>query len=144
MDAPAPGQILARGTCRMLRGYDFACVTEFVPAPGLRVDVMALGPRGELWIVECKSSRADFTSDRKWPGYLDWCDRFFWAVDTAFPDELLPAANGLIRADGFGAAILREAPERRLPGARRAALIRKLARHAAFRLQGLADPPPGG
>ncbi|HBG98129.1 MAG: MmcB family DNA repair protein [Rhodobacteraceae bacterium] len=144
MDAPPPGRLLARGTCRMLRHYDFACVTEFVPTPGLRVDVMALGPRGDLWIVECKSSRTDFTSDRKWQGYLDWCDRFYWAVDAAFPDDLLPADTGLIRADGFGAAILREAPAARLPGARRAALIRRLARHAAFRLQGLDDPPPGG
>jgi hypothetical protein len=144
MDAPAPGQILARGACRMLRQYDFACVTEFVPAPGLRVDVIALGPKGDVWIVECKSCRADFAADRKWRGYLGWCDRFFWAVDAAFPADLLPADTGLIRADGFGAAVLREAPEHRLPGARRAALIRRLARHAAFRLQGLADPGPGG
>ena len=65
-------------------------VEEFVPAPGLRVDVMALGPRGEIWVAECKSSRADFTSDAKWAGYLEWGDRYFWAVDEAFPTDLLP------------------------------------------------------
>ena len=68
----APGHLLARGVCRHLQTLDFACVTELVPARGLRVDVMALGPRGEVWVVECKSCRADFATDRKWLGYLDW------------------------------------------------------------------------
>ena len=39
-----PGQRLARGVSRCLRGLDFAPLFEFVPAPGLRVDVIALGP----------------------------------------------------------------------------------------------------
>ncbi len=63
---PMPGQRLARGVGRLLRSMDHAVLPEFVPARGLRVDVMSLGPKGEIWIVECKSSRADFTSDRKW------------------------------------------------------------------------------
>ncbi|MGR3758501.1 MAG: MmcB family DNA repair protein, partial [Tranquillimonas sp.] len=111
---PRPGQLLARGVCRHLLARDFATVEEFRPAPGLRVDVMALGPRGELWIVECKSSRADFTSDRKWQGYLEWCDRYFWAVDEAFPVELLPEDTGLILADCYDAEILRLPTETRL------------------------------
>ncbi len=115
-------------------------VVELVPAPGLRVDVMALGPKGEIWIVECKSSRADFTSDRKWQGYLDFCDRFFWAVDAAFPTELLPDETGLIIADGYDAEILRIGPEAKLAGARRKAMVQKFARHAALRLQALRDP----
>lgn len=136
-----PGQMLARGVSRHLTGaHDFACVEEFVPAPGLRVDVMALGPRGELWVVECKSSRADFAADRKWQGYLDWADRFFWAVDADFPTDLLPEATGLILADGWDAEIVRLGPETRLAGARRKALTLKLGRVAARRLQGLRDP----
>ena len=71
--------------------------------PRLRADVMALSAKGEIWIVECKSCRADFASDQKWRGYLDWCDRFFWAVDLAFPQEILPPETGLITADGYGA-----------------------------------------
>ena len=137
---PTPGQVLARGVCRHLRGHDFVCVEEFIPAPGLRVDVMALGPRGEVWIVECKSSRADFLSDGKWHGYLDWCDRFFWAVDAAFPDGLLPAETGLIRADAWDAEILRHGPETPLAPARRKALTLRFARVAAARLQALRDP----
>lgn len=89
-----PGQRLARGVCRHLRGLDFAPLIEFAPTPALRVDVMALGPRGEIWIVECKSSRVDYVSDQKWHGYLEWCDRFFWAVDLAFRPRSCRKARG--------------------------------------------------
>lgn len=101
---------------------------------------MAVGPKGEIWVIECKSSRADFQSDAKWQGYLDWCDRYFWAVDAEFPTDLLPPETGLIIADGYGAEILRMGEESRLAPARRAALIRKFARDAARRLQWLRDP----
>ena len=72
-----PGQLLARGVARFLHGHGFVSVEEFVPARGLRVDVIGLGPKGEIWVIECKSSRADFQSDFKWQGYLEWCDRYF-------------------------------------------------------------------
>lgn len=135
-----PGQRLARGTGRMLRSLDHAVLMEFVPARGLRVDVISLGPKGELWIVECKSGRADFQSDRKWQGYLEWCDRYFWAVDGDFPVDLLPENTGLIMADAYGAEISRMAPETRLAPARRTKIQRDFARAAALRLQGLSDP----
>ncbi|WP_111559339.1 MmcB family DNA repair protein [Paracoccus sediminilitoris] len=135
-----PGQRLARGTGRMLRSLDHAVLTEFVPSRGLRVDLISLGPKGELWIVECKSSRADFQSDRKWQGYLEWCDRYFWAVDGDFPIDLLPQDTGLIMADAYGADIVRMAPETRLAPARRTKVQRDFARAAALRLQGLCDP----
>jgi hypothetical protein len=136
--------MLARGVCRHLLAHDFATVEELVPAPGLRVDVMALGPRGEVWVVECKSSRADFQTDRKWQGYLDFCDRFFWAVDAAFPLDLLPEGTGLILADGYDAEILRLGPEARLAPARRKLMVQKFARHAALRLQAARDPGLSG
>jgi hypothetical protein len=135
-----PGQILARGTCRHLLDHGFATVEELVPDRGLRVDVMALGPKGELWVIECKSGIADFRADRKWQGYLPFCDRFFWAVDAAFPVDLLPAETGLIIADGYDAEILRVGPESRLAPARRKLMMQKFARHAALRLQALRDP----
>lgn len=135
-----PGQRLARGVCRGLRGLDFVTVEELVPTPGLRVDVMALGPRGEVWVIECKSGRADYAADRKWHHYLDWCDRFFWAVDADFPTELLPQGTGLILADAFDAEILRMGPETPLSPARRKVMVQKFARHAALRLQMLRDP----
>lgn len=135
-----PGQILARGVCRHLLSHDFVTIEEFTPERGKRVDVMALGPKGEIWVVECKSSRADFTSDGKWEGYLDWCDRYFWAVDEAFPSELLPDGTGLIIADAYDAQIVRMGQETKLAAARRTALLRRFARHAALRLQSLRDP----
>ncbi|MFZ7093117.1 MmcB family DNA repair protein [Primorskyibacter sp. 2E233] len=135
-----PGQILARGVCRHLASLGFAVIEEFVPERGLRVDVMAMGPKGELWVVECKSSRADYMGDSKWQGYLDYCDRYFWAVDQAFPVELLPEETGLIIADGYDGEILRMAPEDKLAAARRTKLTRKFAIHAARRLHAVRDP----
>lgn len=135
-----PGQLLQRGVSRHLASHGFACVEELVPARGLRVDVMALGPKGEIWVVECKSCRADFTSDQKWPRYLEWADRFFFAVDGAFPTELLPDDQGLIIADAYSGEILRMAAEAKLPPARRKVMIQKFATTAARRLQTLRDP----
>lgn len=135
-----PGQLLARGVCRHLRSHDFVSVEELVPARGLRVDVMALGPKGEIWIVECKSCRSDFQTDHKWQGYLEWCDRFFWAVDSNFPTELLPAETGMIIADSYDAEIIRLGPEARLTAPRRKMMVQKFARHAALRAQAARDP----
>lgn len=147
MDIPSPatalrtpGQRLARGVCRHLRGLDFVTVQELVPARGLRVDVMGLGPGGEIWIVECKSGRADFAADRKWWGYLEWSDRFFWAVDGDFPVELLPGDTGLMLADAHDAEVIRMPSETPLAPARRKTMIQRFARHAALRLQALQDP----
>jgi len=135
-----PGQLLARGVCRHLASHGFAVIEEFTPERGKRVDVMALGPKGALWVVECKSSRADFMQDAKWEGYLDWCDRYFWAVGPDFPTELLPEETGLIIADAYDAEILRMPPEVKLAAARRTAVTRKFAAQAARRLQALRDP----
>lgn len=137
---PQPGQLLARGVARHLVSHGFACVEELVPTRGLRVDIMALGPKGEIWVVECKSCRADFTSDSKWQGYLEWADRFFWAVDQDFPTELLPDETGLIIGDAYGGEIIRMGPETKLPPARRKVMVQKFAVHAARRLHLLRDP----
>lgn len=135
-----PGQLLARGVCRHLLTHDFVSVEELTPTGGLRVDVMALGPRGEVWVIECKSGRADYLTDHKWQGYMEWCDRFFWAVDADFPTELLPEKTGLIVADAYDAEIIRMAPEVKLPGARRKVMLQKFARHAALRHHAARDP----
>ena len=135
-----PGQLLARGVSRHLRALGCVGLEECVPERGKRVDVMGLGPKGELWVIECKSSRADFQSDSKWEGYLEWCDRYFWAVDTEFPTDLLPAETGLIIADAYDAEIVRMAPEDKLAPARRKKVIQKFAMDSARRLQRYRDP----
>lgn len=137
-----PGQRLARGVCRLLRSHDFATLDEVTPRPGLRVDVMGLGGKGEIWVIECKSSRADFTSDRKWHGYLEWCDRFFWAVPADFPSDILPREAGLIVADDYFGEIVSMAPSKPLAAARRKALTLKFGRMAALRHHALRDPRP--
>ena len=135
-----PGQMLERGVCRHLLTYDFVCVEELTPVKGRRVDVMALGPKGEIWVIECKSSRSDFTSDQKWGDYLEWCDRYFLAVDQNFPVELLPEDSGLIIADAHDAEIMRMAPETKLHPSRRKVVTQKFARHAARRAHVARDP----
>ncbi|QQA41819.1 MmcB family DNA repair protein [Pelagovum pacificum] len=135
-----PGQLLARGVCRHLLTHDFVSVEELTPERGLRVDVMALGRKQEVWVVECKSSRADFQSDHKWQNYLPYCDRFFWAVDEDFPVELLPEETGLIIADAYDAEIVRMSPETKLAAPRRKVMVAKFARHAALRAHAARDP----
>ena len=138
-----PGHRLARGVARALRALDFVTVEEMIPTAGLRVDLMALGPKGEVWVIECKSGRADYCSDQKWHGYLEYCDRFFWAVDANFPTELLPEGSGLILADAYDAEIIRMGAETPLAGARRKAMLHKFARQAAARLHSYRDPGVG-
>lgn len=137
-----PGQRLARGVCRHLSELGHVPMTEFVPARGLRVDVIALGPQGQIWIVECKSGIADYRSDQKWHQYLDWCDQYFWAISPDFPRDILPADSGIFLADAYGAELLRQGPERRLAPARRRSLTQAFARQAGTRLMRLLDPLP--
>lgn len=124
---------VTRGAARLLADMGYAPLLEVTLPNGRRADVMALGPRGELAIVEVKSGREDFVTDRKWDQYLDWCDRFYFAVAPEFPRQILPEGPGLIVADGFGGAVLTEAPVSPLAGARRKALTLAFARLAAGR-----------
>jgi hypothetical protein len=131
---------LCRGVCRALAHRGFATLAEVALANGRRADVMALGRDGELAIVEIKSSLADFRSDRKWPDYRDFCDRLYFAVPAGFPIEVIPEDCGLILADPFGAAILREAALAPLIAARRRAVLLRFALLAAGRLRRATDP----
>jgi hypothetical protein len=126
--------LLARGVTRMLLDHGLTPILEVPLANGRRADVMALTPHGEIWIVETKSCLADYACDEKWPDYLEYCDRFFFGVTEAFPRDLIPQDAGLIVADGFGGAILRDSPTRPLVAARRKAVTLLFARLAAQRL----------
>jgi hypothetical protein len=138
---PSPAALdIGRGVARLLHSHQMATVSEVSLANGRRADVVAITGAGEIWIVEIKSSVEDFRADRKWHEYRAFCDRFFFAVATAFPRAILPADTGLIVADRYGGEVLRGAPEHRLSGARRKALTLKLAHTAAMRLQGAMDP----
>jgi len=125
---------IIRGTCRLLVDLGASPILEWTLANGRRADIAALDLNDEILIVEVKSCRADFEADEKWQDYLGFADRFFFAVDRDFPQELLPAACGLIVSDRYGGAILRESPRVKLAPARRKAAMMRFARHAADRL----------
>lgn len=128
------GVSIARGVVRMLAQHDRPALTEVTLRNSRRADVMAIGRDGTVWIVEVKSSVADYRSDAKWQEYRDFCDRFFFAVSPDFPAEIIPDDCGLIIADTYDGAIVREAPDLKLNAARRKAVTLRFARMAAERL----------
>ena len=131
---------VARGTTRLLHSFGLAVVSELPLASGRRADLVALGASGQIWIVEIKSSVADFRADRKWLDYRLHCDRLFFATTTEVPCDIFPKDTGLIVADAFGAEIVCEAPEHRMHAATRKSMMLAFARAAAQRLSALADP----
>ena len=145
MDRPVPlppptAADIVRGTMRLLLDLDLASLPEFTLSGGRRVDLMAIGRDGRLVAIEVKSCRADFLSDRKWRGYLDHADQFYFAVGPDFPLDLLPPDEGLILADRYAASIVRASRQRTVAASRRRSLLLRFARTSALRLQGVADP----
>src|SRR3954467_7382722 len=149
-DAPLAAQDVARGVTRLFFNQDLFGLCEVALPNGRRADMMAIDGAGTITIVEIKVSRADLLGDCKWLDYLDYCDRFFWAVPAGF--DLAPVAQdcfpprlcGLIVADRYDAALIREAPTRKLAPARRKAETLRFARRAARRLVGDLDPALAG
>jgi hypothetical protein len=137
---PTSAALLARGICRTLEQLGYASLVEFPLANGRRADVLALGKAGDLVIVEIKSSVADFRADRKWTAYRDFSDRLYFAVPNDFPRALIPDECGLMVADSFGAALLRDGAMTKLDAGRRRALILRFARIGAARLRRFLDP----
>jgi len=131
---------IARGTTRLLHSFGLCVVSELPLASGRRADLVALGDNGEIWIVEIKSSVEDFRVDAKWADYRFSCDQLFFATHAGVPLEIFPKDAGLILADAYGAEIMRGAPEHRLAGATRKAMLVRFAQAAALRLHGLIDP----
>jgi hypothetical protein len=132
-----------RGVMRLLRGqFDFCCFAEVSLSNYRRADLLGVGPRGEIWIVEIKTSLEDFRIDAKWPEYKPFCDRFYFAKPAELDASIFPAGEGLISADGHGAEVLRPAPDDPMAPARRKALMLKLARLGADRIHALLDPGP--
>lgn len=133
---------IVRGVVRALAEADQAVLTELPLANGRRADLVAVDRAGLISVVEVKSCRADYLADRKWPDYLAYGDRFYFAVASDFPLDLLPEEEGLILADRFAGEIVRESVVRPLTAARRKAILLRFARTSATRLQMLLDPVP--
>ncbi len=135
---------VTRGVSRFLRCLDRSALTEVVLASNRRADILSVGPKGDIWIIETKSSLEDFRADRKWPEYRLYCDQLFFAADETVPPEIFPDDTGFILADAYGAGIIREAPLHPLAGARRKEILIRVARIASNRLYGLNDPGMAG
>ena len=137
---------VARGVCRLLYRHGYASQCEVPLGNGRRADVIGIDEAGRITLVEIKVSMADLRGDAKWPQYLDYCDRYFWAVpdefDLAVFEEahFLPDRAGLIVADRFDAAVVRDAVSTPLNAARRKAETLRFARRAAQRLLWISDP----
>lgn len=136
---------VCRGVTRLFTQAGLVAIPE-VPLPnGRRADLLAIDAKGQVTIVEIKVSRADLHGDGKWPDYCDWCDRFFWALAAGLDPAILetapyrPDMAGLIVADRYGAAVVREAAVEPIAGARRKAEMVRLARLSMRRLMVAAD-----
>jgi hypothetical protein len=132
--------LVARGTMRLMRSLGRVCVSELPLPSGRRADLVAMSGNGEIWIVEIKSSLADLRADDKWEDYRMHCDRLFFAFPQELPCEIFPPETGHIVADGYGAQMICEAPEHRLPAATRKSMLLRFAQTAAQRLSRIADP----
>lgn len=149
-DAPLVAADVARGVARLLYRQDLIALCEVPLGNGRRADLMALDAKGCVTIVEIKVSRADLRGDMKWRDYLDYCDRFLWAVPAGFAlapfgeEDFLPEVCGLIVADRYDAAVVREPALRPLAPARRKIETLRFARRAARRLLGGLDPGLAG
>jgi hypothetical protein len=126
---------IQRGLSRLLRAHNYVLLNEFTLASGRRADVIALGDKGQIWIIEIKSSPLDFYVDEKWPEYREYCDHFSFAIPPDMDQALMPLDAGLIVADAYGAEIFRDASVHPLHASRRKALTADFARAAALRLQ---------
>ena len=142
-DVPLIAADVARGVSRLFFRADLMVLCEVPLGNGRRADIMAIDGRGGIVIVEIKVSRADLLGDMKWPDYLDYCDRFFFAKPPELDAGIFPAGEGLIVADSHGAEILRMAEETVLSPPRRKAMMLKLARLGADRVHALMDPLTG-
>jgi len=145
-DAPLIAADVARGVTRLLLRHDCVALAEVPLEGGRRADLMAIDSRGNIVIVEIKVSRADLLGDGKWTDYLAHCDRFFWAVPEGFDlrpleqEGFLPARAGIIVADRYDAAVMREAATVPLPAPTRKKCTLAFARRAARRVIQILDP----
>ena len=140
MTRPDRTALIRRAAARLCHRLGWVALHEVRLPNGRRADLLALRPDGWFACIEVKSGPADFLADAKWPEYRDFCDTLSFAVDTDFPQALLPAEAGLIVAAGWEAEMLREPPVHPLAPARRRALLHRFATLAAFRLARLTDP----
>lgn len=121
------------GASLLLANLGFAPISEFCLKISRRADICGINDKGEIAIIEVKSSLEDFKCDSKWHEYIEYCDRFYFAVNQDFPREIIPDEVGVIVADKYGGEIIRAAQFLKLSPARRKTVTLQFARQAAFK-----------
>ena len=111
-----------------------AVLPELTLASGRRADLISISPKGDIWIVEIKTSIEDFKVDRKWPDYRMHSDRLYFATHSGVPLDIFPEECGLLLSDGYDAEMIRDAPEHRLAAPTRKSVSLNFGRVAAQRL----------
>ncbi|MEO9467914.1 MmcB family DNA repair protein [Parasphingorhabdus sp.] len=131
---------VARGVARLFLRHDILVLSEVSLRNRRRADLMGIDAKGQIVIVEIKVARGDLLGDSKWTEYLDYCDRFYWAVPMDFDrsplerEGFLPELSGVIVADAYDAEIVRQAATDSLAAARRKTETLRIARRAMGRL----------
>ena len=120
-----------------IRERNNGVLREFKLKVRRRVDLIAVSEKGDISIVEIKSSPQDFFSDKKWTEYIEWADKFYFGVGEDFPLKILPEAerSGVIITDGFDCHEVQPAPLKKLNGLRRNTLIREIAKVSMNRVE---------
>jgi hypothetical protein len=145
MDETGPGfperaLLIRRAAARLCVQLGWAPLHEVTLPNWRRADILALRPDGGFACIEVKSGPRDFLTDAKWHEYRDFSDALYFAVDEAFPQDMLPRETGLIVTADLDAVLVRDAPAHRLPPATRRTLTHRFATLAAMRLAGVEDP----
>lgn len=130
---------VARGVARLFYRHDILVQSEVSLRNHRRADLMGLDAKGQIIIVEIKITKSDLLGDQKWKDYLDFCDRFYWALPPELDatlleqQDFLPQRCGVIVADSYDAEIVRQASTHSLAAARRKVETMRLARRAMLR-----------
>ena len=150
LPAPHIQTAIRMGASQMCRLHGWAVLHEFSLPDRRRADIMALTPQGHFMCIEIKSGLPEFRADHKWPDYLPWGARMYFAVNQPFPPAIVPETAGLIiaatdrGADGrptcVDCAIIRHPPHTALAPARRRKLTLQFALQAAERLGRMEMP----
>lgn len=126
--------MVRRGVQRFLHEMRHAVLPELTLASGRRADLISISPKGDIWIIEIKTSIEDFKVDRKWPDYRMHSDRLYFATHSGVPLDIFPKECGLLLSDGYDAEMIRDASEHRLAAPTRKSVSLNFARVAAQRL----------
>lgn len=128
---------IRRGIVRGMMESDLVFLPEVTLSTGRRADLIGLDRKGQIIIIEIKSSIADFQADNKWHEYKAFCDQFYFATHPDVPEAIFPEAEGFILADEYGCEIIRPAQTDKISPATRKAITLRIARSGAIRTRRL-------